>query len=64
MKDLKYQSLSIGYGRKIYKIPEIYMAIGFGYQGFKVDDIDEITVGGAELYEPRCWKHHSHFNDV
>ena len=41
MKDLKYQSLSIGYGRKIYKIPEIYMAIGFGYQGFKVDDIDE-----------------------
>ena len=41
MKDLNYHSVSIGYGSKIRSIPEIFMAIGFGYQGFKVDDIDE-----------------------
>jgi thymidine kinase len=29
------------------------------YTHKKVEDIAEITVGGAELYEPRCWKHHS-----
>ena len=34
------------------------------YTHKKVEDIAEITVGGAELYEPRCWKHHSYFNDV
>ena len=32
------------------------------YTHKKVEDIAEITVGGAELYEPRCWKHHSYFN--
>ena len=23
---------------------------------------DEITVGGSDLYEPRCWEHHSFMN--
>ena len=32
------------------------------YTHKKVEDLAEIAVGGAELYEPRCWKHHSHFN--
>ena len=30
----------------------------------EVEDIAEITVGGSELYEPRCWKHHSYFNEI
>jgi thymidine kinase len=33
------------------------------YTHRKVNDIDEITVGGAELYEPRCWQHHGYFNE-
>lgn len=27
------------------------------YTHRKVEDIEEIAVGGSELYEPRCWKH-------
>ena len=27
----------------------------------KVDGIAEITVGGSDLYEPRCWEHHDQF---
>ena len=27
-------------------------------------DLNEITVGGAELYEPRCWRHHSYFRET
>ena len=34
------------------------------YTHRKVNDIDEITVGGAELYEPRCWLHHGYFNEI
>ena len=34
------------------------------YTHKKVEDIAEITVGGSELYEPRCWKHHSYFNSL
>lgn len=40
-KDLNYNSGSIGYGRRIIRIPEIFMAFGLGYQGFTVGDIDE-----------------------
>ena len=29
------------------------------YTHRKVSDLAEITVGGAELYEPRCWSHHA-----
>jgi len=32
------------------------------YTHRKVKDLDEITVGGAELYEPRSWEHHSYMN--
>lgn len=33
------------------------------YTHRKVDCEDEITVGGSELYEPRCWEHHSYMNN-
>ena len=29
------------------------------YTHRKVDNLAEIAVGGAELYEPRCWSHHA-----
>jgi len=32
------------------------------YTHRKVADLDEIAVGGSELYEPRCWEHHSYMN--
>jgi len=32
------------------------------YTHRKVDSLDEITVGGAELYEPRCWEHYPFMN--
>jgi thymidine kinase len=34
------------------------------YTQKKVDDIAEITVGGSELYEPRCWSHHATARDA
>lgn len=32
------------------------------YTHKKVNDLAEITVGGSELYEPRCWMYHSFMN--
>ena len=32
------------------------------YTHKKINDLAEITVGGSELYEPRCWEHHSFMN--
>ena len=32
------------------------------YTHKKVESLDEITVGGSELYEPRCWEHHNYMN--
>ena len=32
------------------------------YTHRKLDGLDEITVGGADLYEPRCWEHHGYMN--
>lgn len=32
------------------------------YTHKKVSDLAEITVGGAELYEPRCWMYHPFMN--
>ena len=34
------------------------------YTHKKIKDIAEITVGGSELYEPRCWQHHNYFNEI
>jgi len=31
------------------------------YTHKKVEDIAEITIGGSELYEPRCWSHFNYF---
>ena len=33
------------------------------YTHRKIDSIDEITVGGADIYEPRCWEHHGFMNN-
>jgi len=32
------------------------------YTHRKVEGLGEIAVGGAELYEPRCWEFHSYVN--
>ena len=32
------------------------------YTHKKVKSLDEIAVGGSELYEPRCWEHHTYMN--
>lgn len=29
------------------------------YTHRKIENINEIVVGGSEIYEPRCWQHHS-----
>ena len=34
------------------------------YTHKKVNDLAEITVGGSELYEPRCWEFHSYMNQT
>jgi len=34
------------------------------YTHRKVQDLDEITVGGHDLYEPRCWEYHSYLNQA
>ena len=34
------------------------------YTHKKVNDLAEITVGGSELYEPRCWEFHSFMNQM
>ena len=34
------------------------------YTHRKVDSIDEITVGGADMYEPRCWEHYPFINQL
>ena len=32
------------------------------YTHRKVEGLSEIAIGGDELYEPRCWEHHSYMN--
>ena len=32
------------------------------YTHRKLEGLDEIAVGGSDLYEPRCWEHHSFMN--
>ena len=32
------------------------------YTHRKFDGMDEIVVGGEDLYEPRCWEHHGFMN--
>ena len=34
------------------------------YTHRKIADLAEIAVGGAELYEPRCWNHHGSIQRV
>lgn len=29
----------------------------------KVEGLNEIAVGGSDLYEPKCWQHHSRIQD-
>jgi thymidine kinase len=32
------------------------------YTHRKLEGLDEITIGGSDLYEPRCWEHHGYMN--
>jgi len=32
------------------------------YTHKKVKSLNEIAIGGSELYEPRCWEHHTYMN--
>lgn len=32
------------------------------YTQRKIDSLEEIEIGGAELYEPRCWEYHTYMN--
>jgi thymidine kinase len=32
------------------------------YTHRKLEGLDEITIGGSDLYEPRCWEYHSYMN--
>lgn len=32
------------------------------YTHRKLDGLEEIAVGGADMYEPRCWEHHACVN--
>ena len=49
---------------KIQKCPAVCPLCGRDayYTHRKIDSLDEIAVGGSELYEPRCWYHHSLIN--
>ncbi len=51
---------------KIEKCPAVCTICGRDafYTYRKVDDLDEIAVGGSELYEPRCWDHHPNFSSI
>lgn len=33
------------------------------YTHRKIDSLDEIAIGGSDLYEPRCWYHHGAMNN-
>jgi thymidine kinase len=33
------------------------------YTHRKIEGLSEITVGGSDLYEPRCWEFHSFMNE-
>jgi thymidine kinase len=49
---------------KIEVCPAVCPITGYDayYTHKKFKDIAEITVGGSELYEPRCWSHHPFMN--
>ena len=34
------------------------------YTHHKIEGLEEIAVGGAEYYEPRCWEHYPLLNRV
>jgi len=49
---------------KIKKCPAVCVVCGTdAYYTYKKNkDLNEIAVGGADLYEPRCWHHHDATN--
>jgi len=49
---------------KIEVCPAVCTITGFDayYTHKKFENMKEITVGGSDLYEPRCWFHHSYMN--
>mgnify|MGYP003665069797 CR=1 FL=1 len=51
---------------KIEVCPAVCPITGFDayYTHRKFNNMSEITVGGSELYEPRCWFHHGFMNQL
>ena len=49
---------------KIKKCPAVCPICGRDahYTHRKIDSLDEIAIGGSDLYEPRCWYHHGAMN--
>ena len=49
---------------RIEKCPAVCTTCGKDafYTCRKVENLEEIAVGGADLYEPKCWKHHPNFS--
>jgi len=49
---------------KIEVCPAVCTVTGYDayYTHRKIEGLEEIAVGGKELYEPRCWEHHSYMN--
>ena len=49
---------------KIQKCPAVCTSCGRDayYTHRKIDNLDEIAIGGSDLYEPRCWDHHGAMN--
>ena len=52
------------FATRIEKCPAVCVACGEDayYTHKKFKNNKEIEIGGKDLYEPRCWKHHSHMN--
>lgn len=52
-----------GWATRVEKCPAVCPECGAdAYYTFKkVDDTEEILVGGSDIYEPRCWNHHPYF---
>ena len=53
------------FSTKIEKCPAVCTSCGDDafYTHKKSSSSEEIEIGGSELYEPRCWKHHNDINN-
>jgi thymidine kinase len=58
-KDFEEVTAMFPWATHIEKCPAVCTTCGADafYTHQKIEDLAEIAVGGAELYEPRCWSH-------